>query len=81
MKYPSAFKQKLSPVLTTQDQPPSATPTAQLAFALVIADIAEVDPEADVSDIPELEEHPPLLFPFPPKNDEMNRTNLFHGHS
>ena len=70
MKYPNAYKQGQPSILASQDRPPSETPAAQLAIALIQADIPEemkMDPEADISDMPELEEHPPPPFPFPPK--------------
>ena len=68
MKYPNAYKQGLPFILASQDKPPSETPAAQLAIALVKANIPEeMDPEADLSDMPVLEEHPPPPFPFSPK--------------
>ena len=58
IKYPTAYKQGQPSILASQDRPPSETPAAQLAIALVQADILEqmkINPEADISDMPELE--------------------------
>ena len=56
-------------VLAVWDWPPSQTPVAQLASALVMADLPDpsTTPADDLSDMPELEKSPPGKFHFPPK--------------
>ena len=69
LNFPHAWKQPLSSVLAVQDRPPSQTPVAQLASALVMSDFPNPPPvdDNDLSDMPELEKTPPRKFPFPPK--------------
>ena len=69
LKYPHAWKQPLSSVLAIRDRPPSQTPVAQLASALVMSDLPNPPAAADddLSDMPELEKTPPQKFLFPPK--------------
>ena len=55
MKYPSAWKHPVPTHTAMRDRPPSATPGAQLASAIVSMDVD--------SDMPELEKTPPWPFP------------------
>ena len=70
MRHPSAWKQPVPTHTAMRDKPPSATPAAQLASAMIMAD---VPPESGASvhllDMPKLEETPPRPFPKRRKTD------------